>query len=123
MTKIAFATDDLIKISPHLGRAKKYLIYTIQNGKVIAQEERVKPVHDHGKQEGHEHHGGQIHNDMVQVIADCQIVVARGMGKPAFESVKKAELHTFLTELSTIEEALQAYLEGRLEHCPERIHS
>jgi predicted Fe-Mo cluster-binding NifX family protein len=122
MTKIAFATDDLVKISPHLGRAQKYLIYIIEDGQVTGKEERTKPVHDHGKQEGHEHHGGHFHNDMVEVIHDCQVVVARGMGKPALESVEQAGLQPILTELHNIEEALQAYQESRLEHQPNRVH-
>jgi predicted Fe-Mo cluster-binding NifX family protein len=122
MIKIAFATDDLINISAHLGRAQKYLIYTIENGRVMVQEERAKPVHNHGQQEGHEHHGGHFHNDMVQVIADCQVVIARGMGSPALESVDRAGIQPILTELSAIDEALQIYLEGRLEHRPNRVH-
>jgi predicted Fe-Mo cluster-binding NifX family protein len=122
MTRIAFATDDLIHISSHLGRAEKYLIYTVEDGKVITHEERLKPVHEHGKQESHEHHGGQIHNDMVQVILDCQVVIARGMGTPAFESVQRAGLQPILTELDTIEEALRAYLEGQLLHRSNRVH-
>ena len=125
MTKIAFATDDLTTISPHLGRAQKYLIYTIEDGKVTAQEEREKPVHDqgkHGEHEEHEHGGGHFHNDMVQMITDCQVVVARGMGKPALESVEALGLQPILTELTAIEEALQAYLNGKLEHRPNRVH-
>jgi predicted Fe-Mo cluster-binding NifX family protein len=122
MIKIAFATDDLEKISAHLGRAQKYLIYTIENGQVVAQEERIKPVHNHGKQEGHEHHGGHFHNDMVEVIRDCHVVIARGMSGPAIESVEKAGIQPILTELSAINEALQIYLEGRLVHRPNRVH-
>jgi predicted Fe-Mo cluster-binding NifX family protein len=67
MIKIAFATDDLVKISAHLGRAQKYLIYTIENGHVTAQEGRAKPVHNHGQQEGYEHQGRHFHNDMDSV--------------------------------------------------------
>lgn len=122
MTKIAFATDDLIKISPHLGRAHKYLIYIIEDGQIVGKEERSKPVHDHGKREGHDHHEGHFHNDMVEVIHDCQVVVARGMGRPALESVERAGLQPILTELHEIEEALQAYQENRLEHRPNRVH-
>jgi predicted Fe-Mo cluster-binding NifX family protein len=122
MTKIAFATDDLINISTHLGRAKKYLIYTIEKGQTIAREERLKPVHSHEHQEEHTHANGHFHDDMARVIADCQIVIARGMGKPALEGVERVGIQPILTELSTIEEALQAYLAGRLEHRPERVH-
>jgi predicted Fe-Mo cluster-binding NifX family protein len=107
MIKIAFATDDLVNISAHLGRAQKNLIYSIENGHIMTQEEHAKPVHNHGQQKGHEHHGEHFHNDMVQVIADCQVVIARGMGSAALESVERAGIQPILTELSTINEALQ----------------
>jgi len=121
MIKIAFATDDLMHISAHLGRAQKYLVYTIEKGHVTTQEERSKPFHDQGH-EDHSHHEIHFHDDMVNVIADCQVVIARGMGSPAFERVVSARIQPILTELSTIQEALQAYIEGHLEHRPNRIH-
>jgi hypothetical protein len=42
MIKIAFATDDVVNISAHLGRAQKYLIYTIENS-----ENRISDKHPH----------------------------------------------------------------------------
>jgi predicted Fe-Mo cluster-binding NifX family protein len=122
MTKIAFATDDLITISAHLGHAKKYLVYTVEKGRLTAREERSKPVHGHEHQEERAHANGHFHDDMARVIADCQVVIARGMGKPALEGVERAGIQPILTELFTIEEALQAYLDGCLEHRPERVH-
>ncbi len=122
MIKIAFATDDLINISAHLGRAKKFLVYTIQDGHVTSKEERVKPAHDHAHEEGHDHNDGHFHNSMVETVKDCQVVIARGMGKPAFENVESAGLQAIVTGISTIEEALQAYREGSLLHFPNRIH-
>lgn len=122
MIKIAFATDDLVNISAHLGRAKKFLVYTIQDGHVTSKEERVKPAHDHAHEEGHDHNDGHFHNSMVETVKDCQVVIARGMGKPAFENVERAGMQAIVTGISTIEEALQAYREGSLLHFPNRIH-
>ncbi|MEW6287597.1 MAG: NifB/NifX family molybdenum-iron cluster-binding protein [Chloroflexota bacterium] len=125
MIKIAFATDDLTTISAHLGRAKKYLVVSVENGQVVAREERDKPAHhahEDRHEHGHEQHGGHFHQNLLQPINDCQIVVARGMGRPAFESIQAASLQAILTERHTIDEALQAYLAGTLEHRPERVH-
>jgi predicted Fe-Mo cluster-binding NifX family protein len=123
MTKIAFATDDLKTISSHFGQAEKYLVCTIENNQVTAQEERAKASHQHGHGESHEHHQNEHHHSsMAQSISDCQIVVARGMGNPAYESMKSAGLQPILTQFQTIEEAINAYLEGRLEHQDKHVH-
>lgn len=122
MIKIAFATDDLVTISAHLGRAQKFLVYTIQDGHVTSKEERIKPAHDHSHHEGHDHNDGHFHNNMVDAVKDCQVVIARGMGRPAFDSVERAGLQAIVTGITTIEEALQAYRDGSLLHFPNRIH-
>ncbi|MEJ5224584.1 MAG: NifB/NifX family molybdenum-iron cluster-binding protein [Anaerolineales bacterium] len=126
--KIAFATDNLTTISAHLGRARHYLVVTVENGQVVSRETREKPshqqhehAHDHHGHEDHKHDPG-FHHRLVTPITDCQMVVARGMGKPALENVQAAGLQVVLTPLHTIEEALQAYLNGALEHHPQRVH-
>jgi predicted Fe-Mo cluster-binding NifX family protein len=53
--KIAVVSDDLKTISAHFGRAQYYLIYTIEDGKVIGQETRAKPGHNQFVSEHHEH--------------------------------------------------------------------
>ncbi|MCB9111414.1 MAG: dinitrogenase iron-molybdenum cofactor biosynthesis protein [Anaerolineales bacterium] len=124
MIKIAFATDDLVTISAHLGRAQKFLVYTIEDGRVTSQEERVKPAHGHGgHEEPHDHNNhGHFHNSMVDTVKDCQVVIARGMGKPAFDSIEQSGMQAIVTGMSTIEDALQAYREGSLLHYPNRVH-
>lgn len=127
MIKIAFATDDLVTISAHFGRAQKYSVYTIENNQVIAREEREKTSHhqDHHA-EGHDdhkdHNNEPLHRSMAQTISDCQIMVVRGMGNPAYQSMEQSGIQPIVTNISSIEEALKAYFEGRLEHNVNRIH-
>lgn len=127
MTKIAFATDDGLTISAHLGRAQKFMVVHIENGQVTAREERAKPTHDHhaGQQEDHHHHAhghGDFHQRMSEVIQDCQIVVARGMGSPAYAGFQAIGIQPILTEFTKIEDAIQAYLRGDLVNFPQRVH-
>ncbi len=51
---------------------------------------------------------------MMQVIADCQVLLARGMGEPTYRAR--------LVNEKTIDEGVQAYLRGNLHHHSERLH-
>ncbi|GIV86880.1 MAG: hypothetical protein KatS3mg054_0909 [Chloroflexus sp.] len=121
--KIAFATDDHHAISPHLGRAQWYEVVTIEQGQVVAREQRAKQHHthhDHTAHDDHHHHGS--HHWLVEPVADCEIIVARGMGEPAWHAVQAAGKQAMCTALRTIDEAVQAYLAGTLVHEANRVH-
>ncbi len=120
--KIAAVTDDGKTIHSHFGQAPYYEVLTIENNAVVARERRNKPSHQHGQ---HEHHvvGGDTHaQGMAQVISDCQVLLARGMGQPAFQALQAAGIEPILTEKQTIDDAVQAYLRGELTHRTDRIH-
>ena len=59
--KIAVVTDDGKTISAHFGRATKYAICTVEDGKLIGEELIDKP-NFHGKHR-HQHH----QHDLVQI--------------------------------------------------------
>ncbi|MGB9739938.1 MAG: dinitrogenase iron-molybdenum cofactor biosynthesis protein [Chloroflexus aggregans] len=124
--KIAFATDDHHTISPHLGRAQWYEVVTIEQGQVVNREVRPKGRHHHHGDEEHDHHHHHHRHDahhwLVEAVSDCQMIVARGMGEPAFQGVQAAGIQAICTPLRTIDEAVQAYVNGTLTHHPERVH-
>ncbi|ACL26174.1 NifB/NifX family molybdenum-iron cluster-binding protein [Chloroflexus aggregans] len=124
--KIAFATDDHHTISPHLGRAQWYEVVTIEQGQVVNREARPKGRHHHHGDEEHDHHHHHHRHDahhwLVEAVSDCQMIVARGMGEPAFQGVQAAGIQAICTPLRTIDEAVQAYVNGTLTHHPERVH-
>ncbi|WP_299645296.1 NifB/NifX family molybdenum-iron cluster-binding protein [uncultured Chloroflexus sp.] len=123
--KIAFATDDHQTISPHLGRAQWYEVVTIEQGQVVSREARPKGRHYHQEGEVHEHHRHCHHGShhwLMEAVPDCQMVVARGMGEPAFQGVQAAGIQAICTPLRTIDDAVQAYINGTLIHHPERVH-
>ncbi len=121
--KIAAVTDDGKTIHSHFGQAPYYEVLTVENKAIVARERRNKPAHQHGPE--HEHHaaGGDTHaQGMAEVIADCQVLIARGMGQPAFQALQAAGIEPILTEKQSIEEAVQAYISGGLMHRTDRIH-
>lgn len=135
--KIAAVTDDQQTISSHFGRARYYLVHTVEDNAITDRELREKPAHhgrghdhdhDHDHGHGHDHeHGGdheheQRHAQMIAPIDDCQVLLARGMGRPAYESLQAAGVEAITTELKSIDEAVAAYLRGELVDRPERRH-
>ncbi len=68
--KIAAVTDDQRTVCPHFGRAAYYLVFTVENGEIVAREVRPKAGHrqfaDSGHHDdshaGHGHHGSHEHH-------------------------------------------------------------
>lgn len=123
MRKIAVVSDDGVHLSMHFGKAKEYVVLTVEDGQVVNREVRdrsslVQGHHDH--QHGHGH--GHDHGAMARAISDCQVLLTGGMGRPAYESMKRAGLETIVTDIREIDRAVQAYLEGTIDNRLERLH-
>ena len=131
--KIAFITDDGVMISQHFGRAGKYLVVDIQNEKEESRELRDKMGHTHFRnvENNHSHEKSQTHNSpadhskhvqMMNAIEDCDVVVCGGMGRGAFQSIQSLGIQVFMTDTNVIEEALNAYLKGKLRNMSDLVH-
>ncbi len=121
--KIAAVTADGTTIHSHLGQAPYFEVLTIEEGAVTVREQRAKPAHNRHTGGEHQHPGGDSHAaHMADMIADCQVVLARGMGEPAYLALCAAGLEPLLVQEQTIDAAVQAYLRGELQHHAERIH-
>ena len=59
---------------------------------------------------------------MLETIRDCEVLIARGMGAGAYESMRQAGIRPFVTDVEDIDEAVHTYLDGRLVDHPERLH-
>ena len=81
---------------------------------------RAKASQRHGD---HTHAAG-VHpgKQMIESIADCQVLICGGMGTPALSRASAAGLRVYLTRLSSINAAVQAYLAGSLDHDPTLAH-
>jgi predicted Fe-Mo cluster-binding NifX family protein len=133
--KIAAVSEDGVTISQHFGRAPFYVVVTVEDGKIVSREQRDKLGHAHFANEPHEEgHGGDPrghgfdpaaqnrHARMAAAIADCQVLLARGMGAGAYQSMAQAGVRPIVTDIPTIDEAMQAYLAGNIEDHTERLH-
>lgn len=131
--KIATISEDGVTISQHFGRAPLYVVITVEEGKVISKETRDKAGHHTfaahpspdlapGERHGYEA-GSQVrHANMAEAISDCQVLLAGGMGWGAYESMKSYNIEPVVTDVKNIDEAVQLYLDGKLENLRERLH-
>lgn len=119
--KTAIVTDDQKTISQHFGHTEKYLVVEIEGGQIINRQVREKPGHkDHDHASGHEHehsegHSVDKHKRMADAIADCDFLLARGMGQNAQNHIKKAGVEIYQVDFVEIEEALKALIAGEIE--------
>jgi predicted Fe-Mo cluster-binding NifX family protein len=133
--KIAAVTEDRTTISRHFGRAPFYLVVTIEDGRAVSREVRDKLGHlQFAGQEGEEPHrpdprghgfdpaAQDRHAGMAVAIADCQVLLARGMGAGAYESMKQAGIRPIVTDVPNIDDAVAAYLAGTLVDHTETLH-
>lgn len=131
--KIALITDDGLTISQHFGRARYFLVVTIEDGQIAQHEMRDKMGHnhfvsqEHGEQTSDERHGfaprsHDKHTSMAQTIADCKAIICGGMGAGAYERQHQLNIQPVVTELRQIDAAIQAYLAGSLQDRTDLLH-
>lgn len=131
--KIAAITDDGKTISQHFGRAPYYLVLTIEDGKIVNREMRNKMGHNqfHEQSHGTESHGAghgmdsashDKHVSMADTISDCKALLCGGMGMGAYESMRRLNIQPVVTNLQDIEEAAQAFIDGKLIDHTELLH-
>jgi len=104
--KIAAVSEDGVTISQHFGRAPFYIVVTIEKNTIVSREKRDKMGHAR----------------MAAAISDCEVLLARGMGAGAYESMRQANIQPIITDIANIDEAIQAYLAGALTDHPEKLH-
>jgi uncharacterized protein len=127
--KIAAVSDDGKTICAHFGQARQYVVLTVEEGKVVGKEVRdrssqlrmTQPI-GQGEVQQHVHGHGHDHNAMAAAIKDCTVVLAGGMGRPAYTSLKSNGLEPVITDIVDIDEAVQAFISGSMDNHTERLH-
>lgn len=131
--KIAAVSDDGATLSQHFGRASLYVVITVEDGRPVNRETRAKAGHQTFANQPHiepapgERHGydasSQVkHATMAEAISDCQVLLVGGMGRGAHESIRSYSIEPVVTDVKNIDEAVQLYLDGKLENLMERLH-
>ena len=122
--RIAAVTEDGSNLSSHFGMAPYYKVFTVDDGRVVAQDQIEKPHHSRHPQHGQadSHAPGERHADMFAPITGYQVLLCGGMGAPAYQKAVEAGLEVVLTG-GDISIAVQAYLAGEIRSDERRIHN
>lgn len=131
--KIAVVTNDGVTISRHFGRARSYLVVTLDDGEVVARELRPKVGHQEfgghehdtpepGRPRGYGHDSAAKHRAMAETIGDCDFLIAGGMGQGAFESMQAVGIETVITDEHGVSEAIHRFARGDLPNKTDRLH-
>ena len=133
--KIAAVSEDGVSVSQHFGRAPFYIVVTVEDGRVISHERREKTGHaqfaGHGEAHGYTHGSRQHgfdqasqdrHATMAVTISDCQVLLARGMGAGAYQSLQQAGIRPIVTDIANIDEAVAAFTAGTITDHVDRLH-
>jgi len=129
--RIAFVTDDGVTITQHFGRAGKYLVVEVEDGKVVSRDLRSKLEHTYFRKAEHDHkeipdHDSPVahskHVQMMNAIEDCDVVICGGMGRGAFNSIASLGKEVFMTNAGDINDALKGYLAGELANMSDLVH-
>jgi predicted Fe-Mo cluster-binding NifX family protein len=130
--KIAAVSDDEMHISQHFGRAAYYVVLTVEGNEIVDSETRPKAGHQTfaaqgqrrlapGERHGYDAGSQAKHKSMAETIADCEVLIAGGMGWGAYESLKGYGIQPIVTDVGVIREAVLRYIDGNLPNLMERL--
>ena len=131
--KIAVVSDDGLTVSQHFGRAEMYVVLTIEDGQIVAEETRPKVGHGafmsqpHVDLDAEGRHGfgagaQSRHQQMAEAVGDCQALIAGGMGWGARESLQQLGIEVVVTDMEDAREAALRHAAGELPNLVERLH-
>jgi len=120
--KIAVSTADGVSVCGHLGHVSKFLIYEVDDNKIVSKELReVTPVHsgphghhEHHHGEHHHHHGGDHHGGLVGSVSDCKAVITNGAGGGMVAALSHAGIDPVITPETDPDVAVMAYIQGTI---------
>lgn len=123
--RVAVVCDSLTEVAQHLGRAPIFLVYDEVDGKPVLKEQRDNPLaaHSHVCDGPHEEKPGHhSHDRLVEALADCRYVVARGMGRRIAadleaRGIKPAIVDRDLSPFDAAALALAGKADGSIGYC------
>jgi predicted Fe-Mo cluster-binding NifX family protein len=115
--RVAVPTDDQISISAHTGRCAGFIIYSIDDHQAKREEYRANTAghahhQEHGEHtEAHHHHD---HHGMIELLRDCDTVLAAGMGPRLISDLEATGIKVIFSYETDIAKAVDALAQGQL---------
>ena len=121
--KIAIPIDNRSDMSAHFGRSPAFLIFTVENGRILHREirsnDQAAPGTESVDPQAQSHVHSHDHNRFVRLLGDCRAVIGLGMGAGARVALEAAGINVrLLAESCSPEEAAVRFESGLLESSP-----
>lgn len=119
--KIAVASSDGTEMSPHFGRSRCFVVFTVADGKITGQEVRdnTYTAHAQGQCTGeteHRHDQPHSHAAIVEVLRDCEVVLCGGMGWRAAQELEAAGIRPIAVQQAGLaKEIAESFLGGKIK--------
>ena len=104
--KIAVPTSDKINIANQTGRAPLFAVATVEESNITHIEYRESSGHHHPA--GGEH----VHRDLVELIADCELVLVKNIGNQMIDDFDAAGFQYSKVAIDKIGDAIHYVLSG-----------
>jgi predicted Fe-Mo cluster-binding NifX family protein len=120
--KIAVATNDLTRVTGHIGRCRAFMVYEIDGDKILNKElrENLFTNHRRNKHSHHQHRGEgegrHSHEHLIDGLKDCRYLISKGGGWRVVEDLKQHNIKTLFAEVELIEEAVNQFIKGELKN-------
>lgn len=119
--KIAVASNNEKNIAGHVGKCKGFLVYHVDENKIIKIELRKNTFTSHGQQDhGHQHHsghgrGGHGHGWIAECLKDCDVLIFKSGGWRMIDNLQESNIKPAITDERFADDAVNNYLKGELE--------
>ncbi len=134
--KIAIVSDDKQTISRHFGRAANYIVVSYEQEELLEKKTLPKlsncdthARHRHGQDRksdprgaGFGSHSRSKHEQMFKDIKDCDFLLARGMGRGAYQGLEQLGIKPIVTDIVDIDAAVQAVLDNTIVNHTDELH-
>jgi predicted Fe-Mo cluster-binding NifX family protein len=118
--KVAVASDDKTEITGHVGKCKGFLIYEIDNNRIVRTDYRINQFTNHarGKDTGStelNREGHDAHKNLAEGLKDCRYLISHGMGRRLVEDLAIYMIEPIITSELIPEQAVVKLIRGKLQ--------
>jgi len=112
------------RVTGHIGKCRSFMIYELENNKVVNKElrENVFTHHRMMQHDHHQHHGeggGHSHSHLIEGLKDCAYLISKGGGWRVVEDLRQYNIKTIFSDVELIDDAVNQFIKGELIDNPD----
>jgi predicted Fe-Mo cluster-binding NifX family protein len=112
--KIAVATDDFVHVTGHVGRCNGFIVYEIEENKILSSEQRENNFTHHKTSSAQPHSHGHSHFNLVNGLSDCSTLICTSAGWRLQEDFNNNSKELVFTNETLAEDAALKFVTGTL---------